>query len=155
MEVTESVPSLVKIKTLVDWDLFPFEQKWIVYSIAELKYTWRKIVATWFAVKGEVLSFEALATCLMRSSVSIVQKKGENQDNVPYLCDADTKELDKEIRERAYLSKALSTISVLDEAAKLKVSRIKKGVEFLLLLKCDKLASLLEKERLPLLQEPG
>ena len=37
MLVTESVPTVAKIKQYVDWDNFSNEQKWIVYVIAEKK----------------------------------------------------------------------------------------------------------------------
>ena len=101
MEVTESLPSIVSIKKLVDWDIFSYEQKWIIYSIVENKLTWRAIIAVWNATKHESLSFEAIVSCLLRSAMSRVWKKGENQGNVAYLCNQDIIILDNEIRERA------------------------------------------------------
>ena len=94
--------------------------------------------------KNESISFEAIATCLLRSAQSRPWMKGANQGNVAYLCDKDLAALDNEIRERAYISKALDTVTVTDKAAKLKIARIQKGIEFLRILKCDKLAMALD-----------
>ena len=120
MNITEFVASLTPVKELVDWDVFSEEQKWVIYSIVEDKLTWRSISTTWAAIKHEPISFEAIGTCLLRSAMSRPWKKGENQGNVTYLCEKDLSALDNEIRERAYISKALDTVTVTDEAAKLK-----------------------------------
>ena len=68
MDITEFVASLTRIKELVDWDVFSNEQKWVIYSSVENKLTWRAIAAAWAAIKNESISFEAIATCLLRSA---------------------------------------------------------------------------------------
>ena len=144
MFVTESVPIITKIKEFVDWDVFSDQQKWVIYVIAEQKYSWKHVSDAWREIKQETLSQEAISTCLTRSALSRSWKKGENMGNTSYLCNADLKLLDEEIKERASICKALDTVTVTDEAAKLKTSRIKKGAEFLRLLRCSRLASELE-----------
>ena len=56
------------------------------------------------------------------------------------MCDADLILLDIEIKERAQITHALDTVTITDEAAKLKIARINNGVKFLKLLKCQTLA---------------
>ena len=43
MEINEYVPSIARIKELVDWTAFSQEQKWIIYLVAEEKMTWAAI----------------------------------------------------------------------------------------------------------------
>ena len=90
--------------------------------------------------------FESRSYWNVFGSLCIIKpwKKGECQGQSTYLCDKDLKSLDEEIRERASICKALDTVEVCDEAAKLKASRIQNGVKFLLLLRCPKLAQFLE-----------
>ena len=89
--------------------------------MAEERLTWKQISAKWKAIKGETLSQEAILTCLFRSALSRIWKKGENQGNNPYLCTKDLNILDKEIHERAYITRAFDTMEVIDEATKLRV----------------------------------
>ena len=144
MLVTESVPAITKIKEYVDWDSFSNEQKWIVYVIAEKNYSWKNVSTAWKQIKNECISQEAISTCITRSALSRYWKKGESPGNNTYLCNADLIQLDIEIRERAQVCKALDTVEVTDVAAKLKTSRIQKGVEFLKLLRCTRLANELD-----------
>ena len=144
MFVTESVPIITKIKELVDWNTFTDEQKWIIYVIAEEKFTWKRVSAAWLQIKRETISQEAISSCLSRSDLSRSWKKGDSPGNNTYLCNADLILLDTEIKERAQVCKALDTVEVTDEAAKLKTKRIQKGIEFLKLVRCPRLASELD-----------
>ena len=111
---------------------------------SDSKTSWKKISTLWQNVNNETISQEAISSCLTRSALSRKWKKGENLGKFTYLCNADLVSLDNEIKERAQVSHALDTVSITDEAAKLKTTRINKGAEFLRLIKCPQLAAKLD-----------
>ena len=85
MEVTEIAPSLAKSRLWLTGIFFSKEQKWIVYSIDEEKFTWWKIIAVCKDVKNATLSYDAIVTCLLRSSTWRPWKKREYRGNTSYL----------------------------------------------------------------------
>ena len=142
--VTESVPSLASVRELCDWEIFSKEQKWIIYQIVEEKKTWKQISTEFNAITGQQLGQGAIRTCLVRSSLSQQWAKGQCFGSDPYLCSEDQKALNKEITERAEITKALNTVTILDEALKLKSARMTKACQLLKLLRCYALSSALD-----------
>ena len=146
MEFTEHVPTIGKIKEFVDWSVFSDEQKWVIYQIAELKLSWERISKKWEVIKGDKLYPAAIKSCLLRSALSRKWVKGANNGNINYLCDQDNQLLKEEVHERAMMSDALTTISIRDEAVKLKTARFIKGANFLREIGCERLATNLDHE---------
>ena len=139
--ITESVPSLKEIKELCTWDEFSELQKWIVYKIVEEKRTWAHIAKEYTEITGKSLGQSAIRTCLVRTALSQKWEKGQLTGSDPYLCNEDQQLLFVEITERAQITKAFNTITLLDEALRIKTARYQKGSSLLKALRCYTLAS--------------
>ena len=138
--ITENVPSLKPIKELCTWDEFSELQKWIVYKIIEEKRSWPRIAKEYAEITGKNLGQSAIKTCLVRTALSQKWEKGQLTGSDPYLCNEDQKMLSVEISERAQITKAFNTITLLDEALRLKTERYQKGALLLKALHCYTLA---------------
>ncbi len=142
-------PKLEKIKQYVNYDRLSTQQKWFIYLIFEENYSRRKVQAIWAQVFGAI-SKDALSTCAKRTAFSLYWRKGETSNGkVDYLTPDDLEYLKQIIKERAELHNALDTVSVLDEAQKLKTERLRKAVEFLRLIRSDGLAQQLDDMNVP------
>lgn len=131
---SDSSSKMVHIQTLLDWNCLTDEQKWMISGIVDLNWSWRKIREQYYNITNETISFEAISACIIRSGLSLPWKKGECRGNNPYLCEEDYKKLEELIAERANLTQALTTKTVLDEAEEIKIRRYQKCIEFLNLL---------------------
>ena len=143
ISIIESTDSMQKILEFIDWDALTDEQKWIISEIANFGETWGGIIQKWKIVFGEAIGKSALKTAILRAALSKPWSKGMKGGTEPYLVDSDLKLLETEISERAQMCKALNTITILDEAMKLKICRIQQGERFLSALKFPKLAAFL------------
>ena len=96
------------------------------------------------------ISKDALSTCAKRTAFSLYWRKGETTNcKLDYLTPDDLEELKRVIKERVELHNALDTVSVLDEAQKLKTERVQKAIEFLRLIRSDGLAQQLDDTNVP------
>ena len=133
------------IKKYVSYSAISLQQKWFIHLIYQEKCSRAKVQEIWLSVYNEQISKDALKTCALRTAFSRWWKKGSLRNgNTDYLVEEDLEILKKEIAERAALHNALDTVSVLDEAQKLKVERYNKAIEFLRLIRSEKLANKLE-----------
>ena len=143
----ENDPKLEEVKKLVIWNNLSKQQQWVIYMIVIERKSRRAIFSVWEATFHVPLSWNAVRTCIIRSSLSLhwqqsVLKNGTTE----YLIREDMETLKQEIRERAEVHNALDTISILDEAKNLKISRQNKAIEFLRLVHSDGLADKLSEE---------
>ena len=140
LEIHDSTDAMKNITRYVDWEVLSIPQKWIISQIVNFNYSRRRIAATWNEKFGENLRLEAIGTAIHRTALSRRWDKGMHGGNQSYLCDEDMKLLEQEIKERAMMCKALNTVTILDQAEKLKNRRIQKAFEFLNALGAEKSA---------------
>ena len=140
-----NTPELENIKKYVNYENLSHQQKWFIHLIYEKHYSREKVQSTWMEVYGIPISKDAMRTCVLRSAFSLWWHKGTlNKGSSDYLIEDDMSTLRQEIEERALLHNALDTVSVLDEAQNLKIERYNKAIEFLRLMRSEKLAATLE-----------
>ena len=148
----EFTPEITKAKEFFEWELLSRIQQYLIFLIVVEKRTRRSIQTLIQSTMHISLSFDALATFAIRSAYSLKWVPGQSGGNNDYLCDADMLTLEKEIAARAEMGQALDTVTILDEAKKLKRSRQEKAVEFLKLINSDTLSS---KEELKQINKPS
>ena len=139
--IIESTDAMKKIFEFVDWNSLHESQKWIVSEIVNFKTSRRKLIDKWEKIHKETISHAALNTAIIRTSLSRRWTKGMLGGNEYYLCDQDMEALEEEIKTRAQMCKALNTITILDEATKLKTMRYMKAKDFLFEIGSTELAS--------------
>ena len=139
-DIIESTDAMKQILHLVDWEALSMPQKWMISQIVNFKFSRRDLIAAWKKKFDENLRFEAIETAIMRAALSRPWEKGMAGGNQPFLCDQDMKALEQVIKDRAMICKALNTVTILDEAGRLKNLRLLKAVEFLKALGADRSA---------------
>ena len=138
-----------EVKKMVSWDVLSQQQKWFVFLIREQNYSRRKIQEVWEATFQVPITFDALRTCALRTAFSLHWEQGAlSYATNDYLIPEDMDSLKNEINERAQLHDAFDTVSVLDEAHRLKTRRTYLAIEFLHSIRSDGLATELEKKPL-------
>ena len=103
---------IIVLKKHVDWSEFSLPQKYIAFW----KITGNTILqiqAKWKTQFQSFISGEAIMTCIKAIALSRTWKKGENGGNRTYLCKMDTQALVNELYERAHISDAFDTTSLL------------------------------------------
>ena len=138
--INHYAPELNEVKRLIDWDELTSQQQYLTYLLIVEKKSRRQLQLTWQSTFGKTISFDALRTFALRTSYSYKWNQSDHGGNLEYLCTPDMKALEAEISERVQMGQALDTVSILDEAQKLKNNRREKAVKFLSLIRSDSLS---------------
>ena len=140
------------MKEFVEWDYLEHIQQYLIFLFVVEKRTRRSIQTLLKETMDLTLSFDAIATFAIRTSYSMKWVPGQSGGNHDYLSEPDMLNLEREIAERAEMGQALVTVSILDEAKKLKRARKEKAIEFLKLINSDTIS---KKEEMKQLKKPS
>ena len=117
------------MESLPTADFSENQKKIIQYRVENKSYT--EIQRLMSISTGHAVYAHHISLCLMRSALGYSWDFGTESGNHPYLCKADLRELTDIVTQAHEDGAALDTIEVIDEATKLKESRMVKGLLFL------------------------
>ena len=114
----------------IDVEGLPEEQLFVIRARVDGK-SYREIQKSWDTQFHTFLSMDAITTCITRGAIGFPWNKGMKGGDRPYLCPCDMKRLSDTIRNSAASGAQLDATDVVDEAARLKLERSQKGLQFL------------------------